>query len=94
MAYNFLRSDLDGTKLAGNAADKANRTIGKLDREVAEILKQAAEADQRVKPSKHGMRHPTPRRPPMSPTRTVVCCTPVVAGCRATTPRRSPPASR
>jgi transposase len=38
---------LDGTKLAGNAADKANRTLDKLDREVAEILKQAAEADQR-----------------------------------------------
>jgi transposase len=38
---------LDGTKLAGNAADKANRTLDKLDREVAEILRQAAEADQR-----------------------------------------------
>jgi hypothetical protein len=38
---------LDGTTLAGNAADKANRTHGKLEREVAEILRQAAEADQR-----------------------------------------------
>jgi transposase len=38
---------LDGTKLAGNAADKANRTIDRLDAEVAEILRQAAEADQR-----------------------------------------------
>jgi transposase len=38
---------LDGTKLTGNAADKANRTLDKLDREVAEILRQAAEADQR-----------------------------------------------
>jgi hypothetical protein len=38
---------LDGTKLAGNAADKANRTLDRLDREVAEILRQAAEADQR-----------------------------------------------
>jgi transposase len=38
---------LDGTKLAGNAAAKANRTLDKLEREVAEILKQAAEADQR-----------------------------------------------
>jgi transposase len=38
---------LDGTKLAGNAADKANRTLDRLDAEVAEILRQAAEADQR-----------------------------------------------
>jgi transposase len=38
---------LDGTKLAGNAADKANRTHDRLEREVAEILTQAAEADQR-----------------------------------------------
>jgi hypothetical protein len=37
---------LDGTKLAGNAADKANRTHDKLEAEVAEILRQAAEADQ------------------------------------------------
>src|SRR6266496_3412534 len=36
---------LDGTKLAGNAADKANRTLDRLDAEVAEILTQAAEAD-------------------------------------------------
>jgi transposase len=36
---------LDGTKLAGNAAEKANRTQEKLEREVAEILRQAAEAD-------------------------------------------------
>jgi transposase len=38
---------LDGTKLAANAADKANRTQDRLEREVAEILRQAAEADQR-----------------------------------------------
>jgi transposase len=38
---------LDGTKLAGNAAAKANRTPDRLDAEVAEILRQAAEADQR-----------------------------------------------
>jgi transposase len=38
---------LDGTKLAGNAADKANRTHEKLEAEVAEILRQAAQADQR-----------------------------------------------
>jgi transposase len=38
---------LDGTKLAGNAADKANRTLDKLEAEVAEILKQAADADRR-----------------------------------------------
>jgi transposase len=37
---------LDGTKLAGNAADKANRTLDKLQAEVAEILRQAAAADQ------------------------------------------------
>src|SRR6266487_4670366 len=37
---------LDGTKLAGNAADKANRTLDRLDAEVAEILREAAEADQ------------------------------------------------
>src|SRR6266545_4516235 len=38
---------LDGTKLAGNAADKANRTLDRLEREVAEILRQAAETEQR-----------------------------------------------
>jgi transposase len=38
---------LDGTKVAGNAADKANRTQDKLEAEVAEILRQAAEIDQR-----------------------------------------------
>jgi transposase len=37
---------LDGTKLAGNAADKANRTHDKLEAEVAEILTQAAKVDQ------------------------------------------------
>jgi transposase len=37
---------LDGTKVAGNAADKANRTHEKLEAEVAEILRQAAEIDQ------------------------------------------------
>jgi transposase len=145
---------LDGTKLAGNAADKANRTLDKLDREVAEILRQAAEADQREdrlfgdelpptlaskagrldrlrqakalleaeaaerarrfaeraaasaaaaaakgKPSRQLKPRtrdeaPTPRRPPTSPTPTAACCTPVAAGCRATTPRRPPPWSR
>jgi transposase len=38
---------LDGTKLAGNAAEEANRTHDKLEAEIAEILRQAAEADQR-----------------------------------------------
>jgi hypothetical protein len=38
---------LDGTKLAGDAAAKANRTLDRLDAEVAEILRQAVEADQR-----------------------------------------------
>jgi hypothetical protein len=37
---------LDGIKLAGNAADKANRTHDQLQAEVAEILRQAAEVDQ------------------------------------------------
>jgi hypothetical protein len=37
---------LDGTKLAANAAERANRTVDKLKDEVAEILRQAAEADQ------------------------------------------------
>jgi hypothetical protein len=37
---------LDGTKLAGNAADKANRTHDQLEAEGAEILRQAAETDQ------------------------------------------------
>jgi hypothetical protein len=37
---------LDGTKVAGNAADKANRTLDRLNAEVAEILRQAAEVDQ------------------------------------------------
>jgi transposase len=38
---------LDSTKLAANAAERANRTLAKLEAEVAEILRQAAEADQR-----------------------------------------------
>jgi transposase len=38
---------LDGTKLAANAAERANRTQAKLEEEVAGILRQAAEADQR-----------------------------------------------
>jgi transposase len=36
---------LDGTKLAGNTADKANRTQEKLEAEVAEILREAADVD-------------------------------------------------
>ncbi|MDQ5851522.1 MAG: transposase [Chloroflexota bacterium] len=38
---------LDGTKVAANAADKANRTLDKVQTEVEQILQQAAEADQR-----------------------------------------------
>src|SRR5512133_4161914 len=38
---------LDGTKVAGNAAERANRTHEQLEEEVAAILRQAAEADQR-----------------------------------------------
>jgi hypothetical protein len=37
---------LDGTKVAANAASRANRTLAKLQEEVAEILREAAEADQ------------------------------------------------
>ena len=37
---------LDGTKVAANAADKANRTLAKLQDEVAKILREATEADQ------------------------------------------------
>jgi transposase len=38
---------LDGTKVAANAADRANRTLAKLQDEVAAILREAAETDQR-----------------------------------------------
>jgi transposase len=38
---------LDGTKVAANAANTASHTLDKLEREVAEILRQAAEIDQR-----------------------------------------------
>jgi transposase len=37
---------LDGTKVAANAADKANRTLAKLQEEVDAILREAAEADE------------------------------------------------
>jgi transposase len=37
---------LDGTKVAANAADRANRTLAKLQDEVDQILQEAAEADQ------------------------------------------------
>jgi transposase len=38
---------LDGTKVAANAANTASHTLDKLEREVAEILRQAADADHR-----------------------------------------------
>jgi transposase-like protein DUF772 len=38
---------LDGTKVAANAANTASHTLDRLEREVAEILRQAAETDQR-----------------------------------------------
>jgi transposase len=38
---------LDGTKVAANAANTASHTLDKLEAEVTEILRQAAEADQR-----------------------------------------------
>jgi transposase len=37
---------LDGTKVAANAASRANRTLAKLQAEVAETLREAAETDQ------------------------------------------------
>jgi hypothetical protein len=37
---------LDGTKVAANAASRANRTLVKLQEEVAAILREAAETDQ------------------------------------------------
>jgi transposase len=37
---------LDGTKVAANAADKANRTLDKVQTEVEQILREAAETDQ------------------------------------------------
>jgi hypothetical protein len=37
---------LDGTKVAANAADRADHTLDKIDAEVARILQEAAEADQ------------------------------------------------
>jgi transposase len=37
---------LDGTKVAANAADRANRTLAKLDEQVTQILREAAEVDQ------------------------------------------------
>jgi transposase len=150
---------LDGTKMAASAANPASRTREKIEAEVVEILRQAAEADQREdlahgqargdelpaalaskagrlarlrqarpswKPrppsanaamssgsrswprqpgprasnpgrtSSHdaATRRPTPRRPPTSPTPTAASCPPAAAASRATTPRRSPPASR
>jgi transposase len=150
---------LDGTKLSANAAERANRTHAKLESEVAEILQQAAAADQqddgehgegrgdelpealaskagrlqrlrvakaqlqaeaaerqrryetrvaelaagpgpaasrrrRVSSRGRGTRPPTPSGSPTSPTPTAAWCAPARAACRATTPRRSPPASR
>jgi transposase len=37
---------LDGTKVAANAADRANRTLAKLEDEIEQILQEAAETDQ------------------------------------------------
>ena len=44
---------LDDTKVAANAADKANRTLAKLQDEAAEILREAAQAD-RAEGRQHG----------------------------------------
>ena len=150
---------LDGTKMAANAASRANRTLAGIEAEAAEILRQAAEADQ-AEDHQHGptrgdelpaeltspggrlarlqqakalleadaahrrrsyeqrvaglaaaarprasnpgrpssrdaaTRHPSRRPPPTSPTPTAAFSPPATAGCRATTPRQSPPASK
>jgi transposase len=47
---------LDGTKVAANAADRANRTLAKLHHEVAQILQEAAETDQ-AEDRQHGPAH-------------------------------------
>ena len=47
---------LDGTKVAANAADRANRTLAKLQEEVAEILREGAETDQREDRQHGGLR--------------------------------------
>jgi transposase len=47
---------VDGTKLIGNAADTANRTLDKLNGEVATILAEAADADRRDD-AEHGRAH-------------------------------------
>jgi transposase len=47
---------LDGTKVAANAADTANRTLAKLEEEVAQILRQAAATDER-EDREHGPAH-------------------------------------
>jgi transposase len=44
---------LDGTKVAANAADRANRTLAKLQQEVTQILREAAEVD-RAEDRQHG----------------------------------------
>jgi transposase len=44
---------LDGTKIAADAADRANRTHAHLEKQVAELLAQAAEAD-RAEDRQHG----------------------------------------
>jgi transposase len=44
---------LDGTKVAANAAERANRTHAHLEAQVAEMLQQAAEAD-RAEDQQHG----------------------------------------
>jgi transposase len=44
---------LDGTKVAANAAERANRTHAHLEAQVAELLQQAAEAD-RAEDQQHG----------------------------------------
>jgi len=47
---------LDGTKVAANAADRANRTLAKLEDEVTAILREAAQVDQ-AEDRQHGPRH-------------------------------------
>jgi transposase len=59
---------LDGTKVAANAADRANRTLAKLQDEVTAILREAAEADQ-AEDCQHGQARGGTSSPPSWPAR-------------------------
>src|SRR6266508_535036 len=68
---------LDGTKVAANAANTASHTLDKIEAQVAEILRQAAEADQREN-LEHGQARgdELPRRWPPRPAGSRGCAKP------------------